>query len=37
MALVGTLVHHRSISVRAEVTNMFWEIAGAHRICPDVH
>ena len=37
MALVGTLVHHRSTSVRAEVTKMFWEIAGAHRICPEVH
>ena len=37
VALVGTLVHHRSTSVRTEVTKMFWEIAGAHRICPDVH
>ena len=37
MALVGTLVHHRSASVRAEVTRMFWEIAGAHGICPEVH
>ena len=37
MALVGTLVHHRSTSVRAEVTKMFWEIAGAHGICPEVH
>ena len=37
VALVGTLVHHRSTSVRAEVTKMFWEIAGAHRICPEVH
>ena len=26
VALVGTLVHHRSTSVRAEVTKMFWEI-----------
>ena len=32
VALVDTLVHHRSSSVRAEVTRMFWEIAGAHRI-----
>ena len=37
MALVGTLVHHRATSVRAEVTKMFWEIAGAHGICPEVH
>ena len=37
VALVGTLVHHRSTFVRAEVTKMFWEIAGAHRICPEVH
>ena len=37
VALVGTLVHHRSTSVRAEVTKMFWERAGAHRICPEVH
>ena len=37
VALVGTLVHHRSTSVRAEVTKMFWEIAGTHRICPEVH
>ena len=37
VALVGTLVHHRSTFVRAEVTKMFWEIAGAHRICPKVH
>ena len=37
MALVGTLVHHWSTSMRAEVTRMFWEIAGAHRICPEVH
>ena len=36
-ALVGTLVHHRSTSVRAEVTKMFWEIAGVHAICPEVH
>ena len=34
VALVGTLVHHRSTSVRAEVTRMFWEIAGTHGICP---
>ena len=37
VALVGTLVHHRSTSVRAEVTKMFWEMAGAHGICPEVH
>ena len=37
VALVGTLVHHRSTSVRAEVTQMFWEIASAHRMCPEVH
>ena len=37
VALVGTLVHHRSTSVRAEVTWMFREIAGAHRICPEVY
>ena len=37
VALVCTFVHHRSTSVRAEVTKMFWEIAGAHGICPEVH
>ena len=37
VALVGTLVHQRSTSVRAEVTRMFSEIAGAHDICPEVH
>ena len=37
VALLGTFVHHRSASVRAEVTRMFWEIAGAHGICPEVH
>ena len=37
VALVGTLVHQRSASVRAEVTRMFCEIAGAHGICPEVH
>ena len=37
VALVGTLVHHHSTSVRAEVTKMFWEIAAAHGICPEVH
>ena len=37
VALVGTFVHHRATSVRAEVTKMFWEIAGAHGICPEVH
>ena len=34
VALVGTLVHHDSASVRAEVTRMFWEKAGAHSIMP---
>ena len=37
VALMGTLVHHRSASVRAEVTRMFWEIASAHSKCPEVH
>ena len=37
VALVGTLVHHRPTSVRAEFTKMFWEKAGAHGICPEVH
>ena len=37
MALVGTLVHHLSASVRAEATRMFWEIAGTHGIRPEVH
>ena len=37
VALVGTLVHHCSTSVRAEVTRIFWEIAGAHSVCPEVH
>ena len=37
VALLGTLVHHRSTSVRAEVTKMFCEMAGAHGICPEVH
>ena len=37
MALVGTLVNHHSTSVRAEVTKMFWEIASAHGISPEVH
>ena len=37
VALVGRLVHHRSSSVRIKVTKMFWEIAGAHGICPEVH
>ena len=37
VALVGTLVHHRSTSVRGDVTKMFWEIAVAHGICPEVH
>ena len=34
IALVGTLVDHRSASVRAEVTRMIWGIAGVHGICP---
>ena len=37
VALVGTLINHRSTCVRAEVTRMFWEIASAHGICPEVH
>ena len=37
VALVGTLVHHRSAFVRADVARMFWEIAGAHGICPEIH
>ena len=37
VALVGTLVHHCSTSVRAEVTKMFWEIPSAHGKCPEVH
>ena len=37
VALVGTLVHHQSAPVRAEATRIFWEIAGAHGICPGVH
>ena len=37
MALPGTLVHHRSTSVRAEVTRMFWKIASAQVIWPEVH
>ena len=37
LALVGTVVHHPSASVRAKVTRMFWEIAGAHGICPEVN
>ena len=36
-AVVGTLVHHRSTSVRAEDTKMFLEMAGVHEICPEVH
>ena len=34
---MGTLVHHRSTSVRAEVTQMFSKKACAHGICPEVH
>ena len=37
VALIGTLVHHRSASVRAEATWMFWDIADAHGICPEAH
>ena len=37
VALVGTLVHHRSAFVCAEAARMFCEIAGAHGICPEVH
>ena len=37
VALQGTLVRHRSASVRAEVTRMFWIFAGAHGKCPEVH
>ena len=37
VALVGTLLHHCSASVRAEVTSMFLEITSAHGICPVVH
>ena len=37
MALVGTLVRHRSASVRAEAAGMFREIAGVHGICLEVH
>ena len=37
MALLGTLVHHRAASVRAEAFKTFWEIACAHGICPEVH
>ena len=37
VALVGTLVNHHSASMRAEVTRLFWETAGAHGICPEVH
>ena len=37
VALVGTLVHHRWASVRAEATRMLCQIAGAHGICPEVH
>ena len=37
VALVGTLFDHRVASVHAEAAKMFWEIAGAHGICPKVH
>ena len=36
-ALANTLVRHCSASVRAEATRIFFEIAGAHDICPEVH
>ena len=36
MALLGSVVHDRSASVRAEATRMFLEIAAAHGICPKV-
>ena len=34
---MGTLVHHRAASVRAEAARMFWEIVGTHCVCSDVH
>ena len=34
---MGTAVHHRAASVRAEAAKMIWEIAGTHGICPEVH
>ena len=37
VALLGTLVHHRPTSVRAEVTRMLWEIASAHGTYPEMH
>ena len=37
VALIGTLVHHRSASVRAEVNRIFWDIDGSHGICSEVH
>ena len=37
MAVLGTLVHHRSASVRTEAAGMFREIAGVHGICLEVH
>ena len=37
VALVATLVHHRSSSVLAEATRMFWVIASVHGIWPEVH
>ena len=37
VALVGTLVHHRSATVRSEATRMISEIAGAHGFCAEVH
>ena len=33
----AVLVNHRWASVRAGATRMFWEIGGAHGICPEVH
>ena len=37
VALVGTLVHHCSASVRAEASRMVWGMASAHGICLEVH
>ena len=36
VALLGTLVHHRSVPVRAKAASLFLELAGAHGICPEV-
>ena len=37
VTLVGTFVYHCSASVHAEATKMFWKIAVANGICPEVH